>query len=115
MDAFSLDRNHRVIDEFADRRLLGVGLKMRPAGLRRHPEHTVGSILVRVLRIGPLVHFGQQLGMLLGERIGDVFQEDQAEHDVLILSRVQVIAELVGAPAALVMPQSLSMVNYAIL
>ena len=30
------------------------------------------------------------------ERIGDIFQEDQAEDDVLVLRRVHVVTELVG-------------------
>jgi hypothetical protein len=34
---------------------------------------------------------------VLLERIGDVLQENQAEHDVLILRRVHVVAELVGS------------------
>src|SRR5258707_8972688 len=37
-------------DQLADARLLGVGLKVRPARLLRHPEHVLGQIqLVGVL------------------------------------------------------------------
>src|SRR5207245_6516497 len=45
-----LDRGHRLVDQLADARLLGVGLKVRPARLLRHPEHVLGQIqLVGVL------------------------------------------------------------------
>ncbi len=47
-------------------------------------------------RIGLVAHFGEQLLMPLLESVGDVFQKDQAEHDVLVLSRIHVVAELVG-------------------
>ena len=36
-----LDRGHRHVDQLADARLLGVGLKVRPARLLRHPEHGI--------------------------------------------------------------------------
>jgi hypothetical protein len=35
--------------------------------------------------------------MLLLESVGDVLEEDQSEHDVLVLGRVHVVAELVGS------------------
>lgn len=41
-----LDRGHRLVDQLADARLLGVGLKVRPARLLRHPEHVLGLILL---------------------------------------------------------------------
>src|ERR1700704_448427 len=45
-----LDRGHRLVDQLADARLLGVGLKVPPARLLRHPEHVLGQIpLVGVL------------------------------------------------------------------
>ena len=39
---------------------------------------------------------GHQLGMVLGEGLGDVLEEDQAEDDVLVLGGVHVVTELVG-------------------
>src|SRR5947209_20621589 len=33
-----LDRGHRLVDQLADARLLGVSLKVRPTPLLRHPE-----------------------------------------------------------------------------
>ena len=44
-----LDRGHRLVDQLADARLLGVGLKVRPARLLRHSEHVLGPILVEVI------------------------------------------------------------------
>ena len=41
-----LDRGHRLVDQLADARLLGVGLKVRPARLLRHPEHVLGQMLL---------------------------------------------------------------------
>jgi hypothetical protein len=29
-------------------------------------------------------------------RVGDVFQEDQSEHDVLVLARVHIVAQRIG-------------------
>ncbi len=37
-----------------------------------------------------------ELGVVLLEGVGDVFEEDQAEDDVLVFRRVHVVAELVG-------------------
>ena len=41
-----LDRGHRLVDQLDDARLLGVGLKVRPARLLRHPEHVFGQMLL---------------------------------------------------------------------
>ena len=41
-----LDRGHRLVDQLADARLLGVGLKVRPARLLRHLEHVLGQMLL---------------------------------------------------------------------
>ena len=94
----ALDRDHRVVDELADGRLLGAGLQVRPAAPRRHPEDVLGAVLVRVFGIGAgVVAFaGDELGVLLLEGVGDVLEEDQAEDDVLVLGRVHVVAQLVG-------------------
>ena len=91
--AFSIV-GHRVVDQLADGRLLGVGLQMRPARLLGHPEHVLGEILVRVFGGGGV--FRQQRGALRLEGIGDVLEEDQAEGDVLVVGRLQVLAQLVG-------------------
>jgi hypothetical protein len=36
-------------------------------------------------------------GVLLLERVGDVLEEDQAQHDVLVLGRIHVRAQRVGS------------------
>ena len=89
-----LDGGHRLVDQLADGRLLGVGLEMRPARLLRHPEHVLGQILVRVLGGGGIL--GQQRRALGLEGVRDVLEEDQAERDVLVVGRLQVLAQLVG-------------------
>ncbi len=70
--------------------------RARPAGFLRNPEDAVGPVFVRVLRVGSLVLLGDELGVLLLEGVGDVFEEDEAEDDVLVLGGVHVVAELVG-------------------
>lgn len=47
-----LDGGHRVIDQLADRRLLGVGLELGPASFLRYPEHVFGDLFIAVFRIG---------------------------------------------------------------
>src|SRR5260370_20120058 len=47
-----LARGHRLVDQLADARLLGVGLKVRPARLLRHPEHVPGQILLLAVLAG---------------------------------------------------------------
>jgi hypothetical protein len=69
---------------------------VRPARFRRDPEDAGGAILVGVFRVGALLALCLQLGVLLLERVGDVFEEQQAEHDVLVFSRVHVVAQGIG-------------------
>ena len=90
-----LDGDHGVVDDLADGGLLGVGLEVRPAGLLGHPEDVHGPVLVGVLRVGPLVLLGVELGVLLLEGVGDVLEEDQAQDDVLVFGGVHVAPELV--------------------
>ena len=75
---------------------LALALQVRPAGLLGHPEDVDGAVFVGVFRVGALGPFGFELGVLLLEGVGDVLQEDQAEHDVLVLGGVHVGAERVG-------------------
>jgi len=89
---------HGVVDRAADRRLGSLGLQVRPAGLARDPEDAGGLVLVGVLGVGALLLAGgaRQLGVLGLKRVADVLEEDQPEHDVLVLGRVHVVAEGVG-------------------
>ena len=89
-----LDRQHRVVDQFADGRLLGVGLEVRPAGILRNPEDVLGRVFVLVLGVGILIRQQSLISSLEGVR--DVFQEDQAEDDVLVFRRLQVLPEFVS-------------------
>ena len=41
-----LDRGHRLVDQLADARQLGVGLMVRPARLLQQQEHVLGQILL---------------------------------------------------------------------
>ena len=50
----ALDGNHRVVDDLADGRLLGLALQVRPAGLLRHPEDVLGAVFVGIFGVGPL-------------------------------------------------------------
>jgi hypothetical protein len=64
----------------------------------RHPEDVGGEVFVLVLGVGPLVvtGTGDESGVVFVEGVGDVFEEDQAEDDVLVFRRVHVVAQLVG-------------------
>ena len=78
--------------------LLGAVLQVGPARGGRHPEDVLGSVFVRVFGIGAgVVAFaGDELGVVFLEGVGDVFEEDEAEDDVLVFRRVHVVAQLVG-------------------
>ncbi len=94
----ALEGNHGVVDDLADGGLLGLGLEVGPAGFLGHPEDVFGLVLVLILGIGAGVIAlpGGEAGVVFLEAIGDVFEEDEAEDDVLVLRRVHVVAELVG-------------------
>ena len=94
----ALDGNHRVVDGLADGGLLGAGLQVRPTRIGRHPKDVLGLVLVRVLGVGAFVVAlpCDQLGAVLLEGVGNVFEEDQPEHDMLVFGRIHVVAQLVG-------------------
>lgn len=92
----ALDGGHRVIDDRADGRLWRARLEVRPSRLFRNPENAGGAILVAVFGVGALGLLRFQFGVFRLESVGDVLEEDQAEDDVFVLSRVHVIAERVG-------------------
>ncbi len=95
----ALDGDHRVVHDLADGGLLGAGLEVGPAGLLWHPEDVVGAVFVGVLRVGAFVFAltGEELGAHFLEGVGDVFEEDEAEDDVLVFRGVHVVAEFVGS------------------
>ena len=94
----ALDRDHRVVDDLADGRLLGAVLEIGPARVGRDPEDVLGVVFVRIFGIGAgVVAFAcDQLRVVFLEGVGDVFEEDEAEDDVLVFRRVHVAAQLVG-------------------
>ena len=69
---------------------------MCPAGLGRHPEDVPGAVLVRVLRIGALRPLPFEACVRFLEGIGDVFQKEEAEDDMLVFGRVHAAAQGVG-------------------
>ena len=94
----ALDGDHGVVHDLADGGLLGAGLQVGPAGFGGHPEDVLGLVFVRVFGIGARVVAlaGDELGAVFLEGVGDVFEEDEAEDDVLVFRRVHVVAQLVG-------------------
>ncbi len=96
LDGGAADDDHRLVDQLADRRLPGVVLQRLPASLRRRPKDVVRPVLVQVFRIGHFAHFGEQLLMSLLECVGAVLEENPTKHDVFVLGRVHIFAELVG-------------------
>ena len=93
-----LDGDHRVVDELADGRLLGVAPGGAPSGPPCGTQKTFSAaVFVAVFGVGALRSLGQRAGGVpLLEGVGDVLEEDQAEDDVLVLGRVHVAAQLVG-------------------
>ena len=71
---------------------------MSPRDYLWHPKDVGGEVFVFVVRIGVLevALAPDQLLMVFVEGVGDVFEEDEAEEDVLLFRRVHVVAELVG-------------------
>ena len=92
----ALDPGHRIVDRLADGRLPCMRLEMAPAGLGRHPEDVFGAVLVRVLGGGTLRLLGFQAGVPFLEGIGNVFEKDQPEDDVLVLGCVHCAAQGIG-------------------
>ena len=94
----ALDGDHGVVHDFADGRLFGAGLKVGPATLLGHPEDVFGFVFVGVfgIRPGVVALAGDELGVVLLEGVGDIFEEDVAENDVLILRRIHVVPQLIS-------------------
>ena len=104
-----LDGVQRHVDAGANVELLGVGADRLPACRPRHPEAVDHRVVVALLGgIRPVIGVRQievvgfvgerkrQLVAALVEGVADVLQEDQAEHDVLVLGRIHRRAQLVG-------------------
>jgi hypothetical protein len=53
--------------------------------------------LVFSIGSGVITFASEQLGVMLFEAVGNVFEEDRPEDDVLVLRRIHVAAQLVGS------------------
>jgi hypothetical protein len=59
---------------------------------------------------------GDQRGVLFLESVGDVLEEDKAKHNVLVLGRVHVVAQLIGRlPQRLLEPERRSVVTVVVI
>src|SRR5581483_5966793 len=92
-----LDSLHRLVNQLADGGLLGISLKVRPASGLRDPKDVLGGVFVAVLGVGVRLFFEGFVAFL--ESVGDIFEEDEAKHNVLVFGSVHVAAQLVcGLP-----------------
>ena len=78
----------------ADSGLPGVRDQMRPARFGGNKEHVFRLVFILVFRIGSgeIAFTGFEPGVQFLERIGNVFEEHQSEHDMLVFRRVDVFA-----------------------
>ena len=86
---------HCVVDDLADLRGMRRGCYGLPAGISGDPEDALRLVLVAVLL--KALALGHELGVLLLESVGDVLQEDEPEHHVLVFGRVDVAAHPIGS------------------
>src|SRR5580693_3975119 len=59
-------------------------------------EDVFGTVLVRIFGIGAFAALRVELGVFRLERVGNVFEENRTEHDMLVLGRIHVVAQRVG-------------------
>src|ERR1051325_3883702 len=104
----ALDRDHRVIDDLSDSRLLRAVLKVCPPRRSRYPENVLRLVFILVFGVGAF--FFGEFGVLLLEGIGNVLQKDQTEDDMLVLGCVHVGTEFVGSEPELVLEPNISRV-----
>ena len=106
-----LDQGQGVVNQLADFGAAGAGAQGFPARCFGHPEHVGAGVVVAVFQLGGNVLFGGiavvvlvlrvtqarlDFGLAGGEGVGDVFEEDQAKHQMLVFGSVHVGAQLVG-------------------
>ena len=95
----ALDRDHGVVDDLADLGLLGAVLEIGPARAGWNPENIFRAILIGIFRVGAFSL--REVYVFFLERVGDVFEKDQAEDDVLVFGRVHVDRSLSAASQSL--------------
>jgi len=93
LGVFRFDCPHGVVDGLADFGLVGVFGNPFPAGALGHEEDALRRVLVAVLF--EALALVDELLVLLLELVGDVLEEDEPQHDALVLGGVQVAAKLV--------------------
>jgi hypothetical protein len=76
-------------------------LRCGQRGFGRYPEDVQRAVFVRIFGIGSLSPLGVEPRVLLLEGVGDVLEEDQPEHDVLVLGGIHAAAQRVGHPPEL--------------
>ena len=94
---FLFDGVHGLVQQGAYVGVPGVVAQVGPAGGRRHKENVFCLVFVAVFGIGSFV-FAFAFREGCKERfkgIGDVFEKDQAEYDVLVFGGVNILAQLV--------------------
>ena len=100
----ALDGQDGIVDHGGDVRLLGLIAEVRPSRLGRGPEDVLRHVFVAIfeeallLRPGDAVLVQFELERVAPglERVGDVFEEEQAEDDVLVFGGIDRAAQLVG-------------------
>lgn len=71
-----------------------------PTRFGRHPKDSGSFVVILILKIKKLAEIGFSRSQLLAiflKGIRDVFQEDEAEHDVFIFRGIDVFTELVSS------------------
>jgi hypothetical protein len=109
-----LDQGQRIVNSLADIGLLCMGAQPLPTGPFRYPEGVHLTVVVAIFQllgqqlivtvveevlVALIGKAAGQLGATGGEGVGDVLEEDKAQHDVLVLGGVHVGTQLVcGSP-----------------
>ena len=96
MRVFPLDIGHGTVDALADVRPFGGSLHHCPSGRCRYPEHAFRRVFISVFGCVSPCFFPNDFFMALGKAVRDVFQEDEAQHHMLVVGGVQMPTQLVG-------------------
>ena len=100
-----LDLAHGLVDDLAHLGGVRGGGDGLPAGALRHEEDVLRRVLVAILL--EALSLVDKLLVALVELVGDVLEEDEPEHDVLVLGGIDVAAQLVGGAPDLLLEANL--------
>ena len=81
-----LDKAHGLIDLDSDFRGVGIGRDNFPASLLRYPENALAGVLVLILLHS--IAFCNEFLITLLESVGDIFQKNKTENNMLILGSI---------------------------